>query len=99
MEDLSSQSAYLINALQYCHFPNAITGKLIIKLCKKLEVCPQLFAKQLLDQVNLINNNNSDPGKAIEFLNSGLSKALPISNKLKKRIALKLRIEASKIHQ
>ncbi|WP_142785011.1 hypothetical protein [Changchengzhania lutea] len=98
MQVQSTQSAHLINALKYCFHSKPIPARLIIKLSEKLKVNPELLAEQLLDQVKQLPDENSDSRKTIEFLNSALSQSFPISNKLKERIALKMKVSASGIH-
>ena len=99
MQVQSSQSTHLINALQYCHFTNPISDKLIIALSEKLELCPKLLAQQLIHRVEQLPYKNSDPLKTIDYINSALSQSFKISNKLKERIALKMGVAVSTIHQ
>lgn len=97
MKNLPIQVKMLVNTLSYCHFTNPISGKLIISLSEKLQICPKLLMQQLIRQVEQIQCKN-DIEKRIESINLALAQSKPITKELKERLAVRIGGAASSIH-
>ncbi len=94
MEVLPIQAQYLINGLKHCQF----SSELIMPFSEKLKVSPILIAEQLANLVEQLPKV-IDPKESLEYLNKALLHCEKITNGLKERLALKIAVSVSEIHQ